>query len=131
MFALPVQPPMLYIKMCVFKFSLRFRVAALEIWCTTSRKFEKTCFKVYESCIAVLFSLGMSIIKQQSSNSYAMFYMYSKIVFESTKLTILIKILFQTWNKIMTLDVMTKNITNPPEIFSPRATPLTTFIFYK
>ena len=44
-FALPVQPPMLYIKIRVFKFSLRFRVAALEIWCTTFRKFEKTCFK--------------------------------------------------------------------------------------
>ena len=45
MFPPPVQPPMLYTKMCVFKFSLRFRVAALEIWCTTFRKFEKTCFK--------------------------------------------------------------------------------------
>ena len=95
MFALPVQPPMLYIKIYVFKFSLRFRVAALEIWCTTSRKFEKTCFKVYEACIAVLFPLGLSIIKQQSSNSYAMFYMYSKLVFESTKLTILINFCFK------------------------------------
>ena len=41
----PVQPPMLYIKMCVFKFYLRFRVAAFEIWCTTFRKFEKTYFE--------------------------------------------------------------------------------------
>ena len=41
----PVQPPMLYIKMCVFKFYFRFRVAAFEIWCTTFRKFEKTYFE--------------------------------------------------------------------------------------
>ena len=53
MFPCPVQPPMLYIKMCVFKFSFRFRVAALEIWCTTFRKFEKRVLKVCEACIAV------------------------------------------------------------------------------
>ena len=81
MFALPVQPPMLYIKIRVFKFSLRFRVAALEIWCTTFRKFEKRVLKVCEACIAVEFSMGLSIIKQQSPNFYSMFYMYSKIVF--------------------------------------------------
>ena len=57
LFPFPVQPPMLYIKMCLFKFSLRFRVAPLEIWCTTFRKFEKTCFKSVWSlhCRLVLF----------------------------------------------------------------------------
>ena len=45
--------PMLYIKIRVFKFSLRFRVAALEIRCTTFRKFEKRVLKVCEAYIAV------------------------------------------------------------------------------
>ena len=49
----PVQPPMLYIKMCHFKFSLRFRVAPLKIRGTTFRKFENRVFKVCEACIVV------------------------------------------------------------------------------
>ena len=57
MFPSPEQPPMLYIKMCLFKFSLWFRVAPLEIWCTTFRKFEKTCFKSLWSlhCCLILY----------------------------------------------------------------------------
>ena len=88
MFPSPVQPPMLYIKMCHFKFSLRFRVAPLEIRGTTFRKFEKRVFKVCEACIIVQFSMGHLIIKQQSPNSYSIFQVYSKIVFQSVKLTI-------------------------------------------
>ena len=46
--------------------------------------------------------------------------MHSKIVFSSTKFTILINFFFQKWNKIMTLDVMTKNVVNWDKIFSWR-----------
>ena len=53
MFALPVRPPMLSLKLRVFKFSLRIRVAPLEIWCATFRKFEKRVLKVCEAYIAV------------------------------------------------------------------------------
>ena len=53
MFPSPVQRPMLYIKMYVFKLSLQFRVAPPEIWGTTFRKFEKRVLKVCDACIAV------------------------------------------------------------------------------
>ena len=49
---------------------------------------KKRVLKVCEASIVVQFSMGHLVTKQQSPNSYSMFQVYSKIVFQSSKLTI-------------------------------------------
>ena len=115
----PVQPPMLYIKMCVFKFYLRFWVAPLEIWCTTLRKFEKTFLNGNDA----LFFMVMSIIQQQILHLLNTSRLYSKLVFFKQNWQILIKFGFLTihaLNKIMIFVVVTDHFANWLHFFRTR-----------
>ena len=123
---------MLYIKMCVFEFYLQFWVVPLEIWCTTFRKFEKTCFKSLWSlhCCLVLYGYAKSKTTKFKLLCNVLYLLQNSILINKIDdFWLIFFSTIQVWNKIMTLGLITKNFPNRHHNFRPRALSSGSFIY--